>query len=244
MSDVKIYPSVVSCDLAHLADEVHRLEQSGVDGLHVDIMDGHFVPNLTFGPAVVASINRSTSLFLDVHLMMYNCFDYIERFVEAGADSLTIHFEATEDVEDTLEFIHRCGVRAGLSFSPETSMELIPKFIPHCDYILLMTVHPGFSGQKFIPEVLEKVRYTRYMSNLYLTTNEETKKSGIFDIQVDGGIDLETAKQAAHSGANVFVSASYILQASDTKKAVHDLREIAEKNFCPKVALEINRKGK
>lgn len=120
------------------------------DLLHLDIMDGHFVPNLTFGPKAVAAIDRATPLFLDVHLMIYNPFDYVERFVEAGADRITFHFEATEDVAETLEYIRRCNVQAGLAFSPDTSFSMIPKYLNQCDLILIMTVNPGFGGQKFM----------------------------------------------------------------------------------------------
>ena len=130
-----------------------------MDYLHIDVMDGHFVPNLTLGPVVVAAINRSTDMFLDVHLMMYNPFDYIERFVEAGADRLTIHFEATEEVDETLAYIRKCNVKAGLAFCPETSMSMVPRYLDKCDMVLLMTVHPGFGGQAFMPEVLEKIQF-------------------------------------------------------------------------------------
>jgi ribulose-phosphate 3-epimerase len=157
---IKIAPSMLAGDFAHIADEAKRIEDSGADRLHLDVMDGHFVPNLTFGPQLVAAVNRSTSMFLDVHLMMYNPYDYVERFVESGADRLTIHFEATEEVEETLAYIRKCGVKAGLAFCPETSLSMIPKFLDKCDVILLMTVHPGFGGQEFMPEVVEKIGFT------------------------------------------------------------------------------------
>ena len=137
---ISIFPSILAADFAHLADEVQRAEAAGADGLHVDIMDGHFVQNLSMGPAIVAAINRSTNLPLHVHLMMYNPFDYIDRFVEAGADVLSFHFEATEDIEETLLFIRRCGIQAGLALNPETPASFLPRFLPLLDAIVVMSV--------------------------------------------------------------------------------------------------------
>ena len=153
--DIKVYPSILSADFSNLEREVKFLEKIGADGIHIDIMDGHFVKNFSIGPDVVAAVNRSTNLFLDVHLMIYNPFDYIERFIEAGADMVTIHFEATESIEDTLNYIRRSGKKAGLCFNPETSISMVPKYLDKCDSILFMTVHPGFAAQSFIPKVLE-----------------------------------------------------------------------------------------
>lgn len=229
-SDIKIAASILSGDFGRLAEEAKRIEDSGANYLHLDIMDGHFVPNLTFGPRAVAAVNRSTKMFLDVHLMIYNPFDYIERFVEAGADMLTIHLEATEEVEETLAYIRKCNVKAGLAFCPETSHSMIPKYLDKCDMMLLMTVHPGFGGQVFMPEVLEKIQFTREVCDkLNIRAGGVSHRAGDttsppFDIQVDGGINAETAKLCVEAGANVLVAGTYLFQAPLMKTAVQTLR--------------------
>lgn len=233
MQKLKIAPSILAGDFGHLADEAKRIEASGADYLHLDVMDGHFVQNITIGPSIVAAINRNTEMFLDVHLMIYNPYEYIERFVESGADMITFHFEATEQVEETLEYIRRCGVKAGLAFCPETSLSMIPKYLDKCDQILLMTVHPGFGGQGFMPEVLDKIKFTRDLCDQLgiraggeIVSNEKKSSLPPFDIQVDGGINIETAKQAVNAGANVIVAGTYLFTTPNMAEGVNALRNL------------------
>jgi ribulose-phosphate 3-epimerase len=224
---ILICPSVLSADFAYLGNEVKKAEAAGADRLHIDIMDGHFVPNLSMGPKIVAAINRSTNLPLHVHLMIYNPFEYIERFVEAGADEISFHFEATEDIEETLLFIHRSNVRAGIAICPETPVSFLPRFLPLLNTIIVMTVNPGFGGQIFMPDTLEKIREARH----YVNQVDLPREQGI-DIVVDGGVNKETSLECARAGANVLVSGTYLFSAPNMSEAISNMRESAQNVFC------------
>lgn len=231
-NSVQVYPSILSGDFGRLAEEAKRLEEVKADAIHVDIMDGHFVPNLTLGPKALEAIRKSTTLFLDVHLMIYNPFDYVERFLQAGADRITFHFEATEDVEDTIDFIRKCGKQVGLAFCPSTSYSMIPKYLDRCDMVLIMTVSPGFGGQAFMPDMLEKIRFTRKFCERHGIKKGGVVKPGVnlepFDIQVDGGINRETAARCVEAGANILVSGQYLFQQPDMEKAIAELKGSGE----------------
>lgn len=225
MKEPFVYPSIFAADFGRLADEAKRIADAGADGIHVDIMDGHFVPNLTLGPKALAAINRATPLFLDVHIMVYHPFDLVERLVEAGADRITFHFEATEQIESTISYIKKCGIQAGMALCPETSVDFAFRFLPLLDLLLLMTVSPGFGGQKFEEPVLEKIEQTYELLKKQGLVRNQEKKQGCF-IEVDGGINEVTAKKCIEKGANALVSGTYLFSGDMEKKIIQLKRGI------------------
>ncbi|MEK4148424.1 ribulose-phosphate 3-epimerase [Robertmurraya sp. FSL W8-0741] len=212
---VKIAPSILSADFSKLGEEIKDVENGGADYIHVDVMDGHFVPNITIGPLIVEAIRPVTSLPLDVHLMIENPDQYVEAFARAGADILTVHVEASRHLHRTIQSIKSCGVKAGVVLNPATSIETIKPIIDDVDIVLLMTVNPGFGGQKFIHSVLPKIKEVR---DLVRSRGLET------EIEVDGGVNEETAKLCIDAGANVLVAGSAIYNKSDRKQAIEGLR--------------------
>jgi len=214
---IKVAYSILSADFAYLAEEVEKLQYIGIDAIHVDIMDGHFVPNLSMGPKIVTAIRKHTRLFLDVHLMIYNPFDHVESFIAAGADLITFHVEATEDVEDTINYVKKCGRKVGLAINPATSVMLLERYLGECDLVLLMSVNPGFGGQQFKKEVVKKVFLISEMI-------KDRKLSGI-DVQVDGGINPMSAKLFKAAGANFLVSGEYLHSCKDMAAGVKTLKD-------------------
>lgn len=212
---VKIAPSILSADFSKLGEEIKDVEQGGADYIHVDVMDGHFVPNITIGPLIVEAIRPVTSLPLDVHLMIENPDQYVEAFARAGADFLTVHVEASRHLHRTIQNIKSCGVKAGVVLNPATSTETIKPIIDDVDMVLLMTVNPGFGGQKFIHSVLPKIKEVK---DLVQSRGLKT------EIEVDGGVNEETAKLCIEAGANVLVAGSAIYNKSDRKQAIEVLR--------------------
>ena len=209
-------PSILAADFSRLAEEVHKVEEAGADWIHCDIMDGHFVDNISFGPAIVGFVRKQTKLPLDVHLMIEHADHYVPRFVDAGANSVSVHVESESkhDVAKTLQQIRDAGCRVGLTLNPATGFELVETFLDKIDMLLVMTVHPGFGGQSFRAEQMEKVKRAK-------AWGDSNRK---IDIEVDGGINAETARTSIQNGANVLVAGTSIFHAKDYAKAIRDLR--------------------
>jgi len=217
MKKIKISPSILSADFSQLGNEIKRLEEGGADMIHVDVMDGHFVPNLTIGPPVIKALKKHSSVLFDVHLMISPVHNYIEAYSDAGADIITIHPEATNDLTSSISKIKELKKKVGVSLNPETKIDIILNVLDQIDLVLIMSVNPGFGGQKFMPEVLTKIKELKKI---------QKEKSLNFDIEIDGGINFENSKKAIEAGANILVSGTTIFKSNngDIKKNIELLK--------------------
>jgi ribulose-phosphate 3-epimerase len=203
MKKIQISPSILSADFSKLGSEIKRLEEGGADMIHIDVMDGHFVPNLTMGPSIIKTLRQCTKLPFDVHLMISPVHKYIQNYADSGADIITIHPEATKDLKNSIEHIKSLNKKVGVSLNPETKIDLITDLLNKIDLVLVMSVNPGFGGQKFMPEVLDKIKELKKIKD---HSNLE------FDIEIDGGINFDNNKLAIEAGANILVSGTTIFK--------------------------------
>ena len=219
MKKIQISPSILSADFSQLGNEIKKLSDAGADMIHVDVMDGHFVPNLTIGPPVIKDLKKYSSIPFDVHLMISPVHKYIEAYAEAGADIITIHPEATDNLQESIDKSSELNKKVGVSLNPKSKINLIEKYLDQIDLVLIMSVNPGFGGQKFMPEVLEKIKE--------LVQIREAKNLK-FDIEIDGGINFDNSKLAIEAGANILVSGTTIFKSNDgnIKKNIDLLRSI------------------
>ena len=217
MKKIQISPSILSADFSQLSNEIKRLEDGGADMIHVDVMDGHFVPNLTIGPPVIKSLKKHSSILFDVHLMISPVHKYIKAYADAGADIITIHPEATDDINSSISLIKELNKKVGISLNPKTRVDVIIEHLNKIDLVLIMSVNPGFGGQKFMPEVLSKIEELKQL---------RTTKDLDFDIEIDGGINFENSKMAIRAGANILVSGTTIFESNngDIKKNIELLK--------------------
>ncbi len=217
MSSIKIAPSILSADFGQLGSEIKKLEKAGADMIHIDVMDGHFVPNITVGPPVIKTLRKYTKLPFDVHLMISPVHKYIKDYAEAGADIITIHPEATDNLQESIEHIKKFGKKVGVSLNPNTQIDIIEKLLVEINLVLIMSVHPGFAGQKFIPNVLDKIKELKKIKD---------EKNFNFDIEVDGGINFDNSKLVIEAGANILVSGTTIFKNNkgDIKKNIDTLK--------------------
>ena len=217
MKKIQISPSILSADFSQLGNEIKRLEEGGADMIHVDVMDGHFVPNLTIGPPVIKALRKQCSIKFDVHLMISPVHKYIEAYADAGADIITIHPEATDNLEESISKIKSLNKKVGVSLNPESKLDLITKYLEKIDLVLIMSVNPGFGGQKFMPEVLDKIKQLKEI---------KSKRNMNFDIEIDGGINFDNCQSAIDAGANILVSGTTVFKSNngDIKKNINLLK--------------------